>query len=332
HAATCLRSSYHINVNDRYFTQMSWSHPFSWVHALLFPILNGATIVIDHGLEGAEFLNFLIESRVNRLLGTPGQFFKILLNCSTEKKALIGIKSITVGGGQMATNVQAVFKRMKIPVAHCYGQTEALWTLSMQDTVPDENDEFPEMHKPLAGMKYKVLDANGDQIEGSESRTGLLAVTTPTMLNRYEGTSKDLEKATKGVIRGTWLYTGDMAQLEGEGETLRILPLGRKVDLIEVDGEIISMPEITAVLKSISGVDDAAAFVTLTGRGEKAIAGAVVKAATSTLTDKSILAFLQQKLHDSRLPRAIVFTDHIPKDLAGSPNYSKLRGQFSGTI
>ena len=56
HASLYLKNASGIQPADRVFTQLSWAHPFPFVHGLLFPLLAGSTVVIEHGLEGVELL------------------------------------------------------------------------------------------------------------------------------------------------------------------------------------------------------------------------------------------------------------------------------------
>ena len=187
----------------------------------------------------------------------------------------------------------------------------------------------PGVHgKALPGMKYKVMDDNGDEIEGSDRRVGHLAVCSPTLMQAYYG--KDLEKETKNSIRGTWLYTGDIAALEGEGDELKLTFLGRKEDLIQVDGDYTPMDELDLLLRKIPGLTDGAGFVTKNSKNQLVVACAVVKNPGTSVHEKTILDVCAQRLPEGLRPRGVVFTDVIPRDAGGNVNYSRLRGQFSG--
>src|SRR5262249_24581230 len=156
----------------------SWAHPFSFIHGMLFPMMNGMCAVIDHGLQAAEYLDFLIESRVTRLVGTPPYYLKLLITSKNEKKPPVGIKSATVGLGQLSNELRRVFQVLKVPAPHVYGMSENVWTIAMETI--EETSLEPGVHgKALPGMKYKVMDDNGDEIEGAERRTGPLAVAGP---------------------------------------------------------------------------------------------------------------------------------------------------------
>jgi long-chain acyl-CoA synthetase len=324
HSVFSLKAPYHTLPTDRFITTMSWAHPFAFVHGMLYPFLTGSTCVIDHGLQAVEFLDFLLDSRVTRIVGTPPFFHKLLVNCKNEKKFLPGTKSITVGLGQMSAELRKAFNMLKIKVSQCYGQTENVWTITMEDIASAEVEMGG--GRPLPGMKYKVIDKEGDTIDSKDSRIGLLAVTGPTVMNGYP----NMDQETKNAIRGTWLYTGDMARLEGDGDDLKIFFLGRKEDVIEIDGEYILPTPVDKVIRSLPGVKDAAAFVTKTSKNQKVVAVAVVKVENFALSEKQVTDACTAHVHAGLMPRAVAFTDFIPREPGGGVNYGRLRGQFSG--
>jgi acyl-CoA synthetase (AMP-forming)/AMP-acid ligase II len=326
HAASTVRVCWKPLPTDRVLTTLSWAHPFSFVHSMLFPLLNGMTMVIDHGLQAVEFLDFLVESRVTRLVGVPSFYLKLLVTCRNEKRPLVGIKSAIVGVGTLSHELKRAFQVLKIPAPHVYGQVENVWTIAMEglDTVSTEPGLFG---RALVGLKYKVMDPNGDEIEGRERRVGMLAVSGPSIMTGYFG--KEHEKDTRNALRGSWLYTGDYAALEGEGDELSIEFLGRRDDVLNQDGEITSISHMDTVLRKIPGLVDAAGFVAKNVRGQTVPLAVLVKNHASPLNEHHVMDFCKEHMPDGLNPVAITFVDTIPRDIGGNVNYHKLRSQFS---
>lgn len=328
-AASILKGTYKPLSTDRLHTKLTWAHPYSFVHGFLFPLMQGMTLVIDHGLEAVEYLDFLIQSRVTRLVGTPPYYLKLLITSKNEKKPPAGIKSASVGLGRLSNELRRVFQVLKIPAPHVYGMTEHVWTISME-SIEDINIE-PGVHgKPLPGVKYKVMDDHGDEIEGPERRVGLLAISGPAVMQGYLG--KEYEKETKNALRGTWLYTGDIATLEGKDDELKFTYLGRKEDLVKVDGQYRSVDVVDSILRKIPGLQDAAAFAVKNSKNQVVVACALVKTQGSPVNEKQILGTCSKALPEDLHPKGIVFTDVIPRDTGGNVNYHRLRGQFSGIV
>jgi acyl-CoA synthetase (AMP-forming)/AMP-acid ligase II len=332
-AQASIKGSYRVLSTDRLLTTLSWAHPFALVHGLLFPLMTGMAIVIDPGLQALEFLDFLVSARVTRLVGIPPFYNKLIQVCRVEKRPIFGIKSVTVGLGQLSHEMRRVFQIMKIPTLHVYGMTENVWTISME-SVPEKIEEMnvePEFHgKGLPGFKYKVLDSNGDQIEGEDRRVGSLAVMTPSVMQGYYG--KAHEGDTKSALRGTWLYTGDYVALEGANESLRLNFIGRKEDLLKTESELLSLESVDKVLRKIESVQDAAAFVSKDAKNRSVVVCAVVKNPGSALNEKQIIDACKQSISPELQPMAVAFTDFIPRDTAGNINHHKLRALFSGIV
>ncbi len=326
-AAQSLKTIYHLNANDRITTPMNWAHPYAFIHGFLFPIMMGGTVVIDHGMENKEYLEFISDSRTTRIVGTPPSFLKLLLACRSEKRGIPSVRSVTVGLGQLQPELQRAFQALKIAVSHCYGQAEAGWTICMEDpTEPADYHQPGGVGKPLMGFKYKVMDEQFDEKEG-DSREGYLAMSGPSLMTAY----LDREKDTKSVLRGTWLYTGDYVRLEGEGDTMRITFLGRRDELIIDNGTITSVVDIDWALKGAPGVEDGAGFTLKDQRGRPIVAVAVVKVQNNPLNEKAVIDLCSSKLSGELVPKVVVFTDTIPRDAGGNVNRIKLKAQFAGT-
>lgn len=324
-AATCLKSTYHLTGVDRVLTQMSWAHAFPFVHGMLFPLMSGACCVIDHGLDALQFIEFMIDSRVSRLVATPPLCLKLLMTCRNEKKMIPGLKSITVGIGCLSTELKKAFSLLKISVSQCYGQVENLWTICMEDTQHEgETDRFC-VGKGLPGFKYKVMDDNLDPIETSDARTGYLAVASPCIMSGY----LDQEKESKNVMRGTWLYTGDIVTARGEGDDLQITYVGRKEDVIKAGDSYQSIAQVDAVLRKIQGIQDAACFTAKNSRGHTVLVAVCVKQAGVVTNEKIVMDYCTANLSIEFCPKAAVFTDTIPRDQGNNVICSKLRAQFS---
>ncbi len=330
-AGISLRGAYRLSPADRICSPMSWAHPFSFSQSLLLPLLNGSTCVIDHGLQGKESLAFLLQSKTSRLAGSP-QLFEGLLNA--QAKLPPTLKMALVGWGSLPPKSAESLRAQGVSVSHCYGQAENLWSIAIEDPAitessPAEPPYFCALGLP--GLQYKVLDENGDLIEGTGSRTGLLAVTGKTLMQGYLG----LEKETKNALRGSWLYTGDIAQLEdqeGADQPVKLTFLGRKEDLFLESGFFYVPRTRDGVVRAMKGVQDAALFVVKNQLGKTVVACAVVKAPGFPLQEKQIQDACRGKMEPELIPTAIVFTDFIPRDGGGNVHGARLRGQFTGVI
>ncbi len=330
-AASLVRKYYHLNATDKIMSSMNWAHPFSLVHGLLVPLLNGSTCAIDPQHRTQELIDYIAEYRINRFVGTPNFYFQLLFLCSSAKFPLPGVKSVTVGLGMLSTATKKTFALLKIPVIHVYGMAENVWTIAIED---GDTAEFKQetFLKPLPGVKYKVLDEAGDEVPGEGVRQGPLAVMAETVMNAYIGPEKEkkeLERLTKQMKRGTWLYTGDMARLEGVDDEMKIVYLGRETDVKRIGKDCFRADAIDSVAQGIPGVEEAAGFLKGDAAGEIHFAVAVVKN-TKGLGEKDVLEHCKANLKAELQPKYVYFLDTLPKDSAGNVNRFSLRRQFTG--
>lgn len=332
-AAVLLKRSYKLNPTDRILTTMAWNHPFAWIHGVLLGILNGHTVTIHHGLEGKELLDFLVAAKVTRLVDQPRFFQRLLMFCKEFQWRLPGTRSVTIGCGYVPAMTLKIFSLMKIKALQCYGLSEAGWTVALSDFEKDAEETRPGVMRSIPGFKYKVVDEQGDSLEGKEARTGHLAVSGPSLMVGYVGPKKakeDLEKATKNALRGTWLYTQDLATLEDDGDDVKVTFLSRKTEVQFIEGKYLNPAEMDEAVRGVAGVQEAAGFVTKSQLGKPILALAAVKMEGKTVAEKDLLDACRATLPAALHPSFVTFTDVLPKDWMGQVNRSRLSRQFSG--
>src|SRR3989338_7595633 len=138
------------------------------------------------------------------------------------------------------------------------------------------------------------------------------------MSSYYYAEKAKSEVETKKAIRGTWLHTGDLVTITGEHDETRIFFHERVEDTLRVGSEFVLPTSVDRAVKQVPGVQDAAGFVAQAGKEERLLACAVVKAPGSTLKEKEVLDFCSKSLPPLSVPKAIVLTDMIPRDLGGN--------------
>ncbi|MDC7290326.1 acyl--CoA ligase [Blautia schinkii] len=156
--------------------------------------------------------------------------------------------------------------------------------------------------------KFLLVDDERRPLEKTDhEHPGLLAISGGmNMLGYYE----DQEETDK-VMSGPYIYTNDIAYMEGENVYL----LGRKGDVINVGGNKVSPGEVEEAAKQYSGVADCACVP-----AKDKIQGEVPKLyiVTDKPVDKAQLSiFLSGKLEPYKLPKHIVEIDEIPKTFNG---------------
>ncbi len=178
-------------------------------------------------------------------------------------------------------------------------------------------DKVGAIGKPGYLWAAKVVDEHG--VEVPQGQVGELIVCGPGVMQCYY---KNPE-ATAEVLKGDWLYTGDMAEVDGDGF---IYLVDRKKDVVISGGENLYPVQIEDFLRKFDKLKDVAVIGLPDPRlGEIAAAIVEVKEGVSC-TEEEINAFCQE-LPRYKRPRKIIF-DHVPRNPTGKIEKPALREKY----
>ena len=163
------------------------------------------------------------------------------------------------------------------------------------------------------------MDEQGNEVP--QGQVGELIVSGPGVMQCYY---KNPE-ATAEVLKGDWLYTGDMAEMDADGF---IYLVDRKKDVVISGGENLYPVQIEDFLRRFEKLKDVAVIGLPDARlGEIAAAIVEVKEGVDC-TEEEINAFCQE-LPRYKRPRKIIF-DRIPRNPTGKIEKPKLRQKYCG--
>ncbi len=169
------------------------------------------------------------------------------------------------------------------------------------------------------GWQVKIIDEDGNTVQNG--KVGELCVKGPGVMKCYY---KD-EKATDEILKGEWLYTGDMAKEDEDGF---IYLVDRKKDVIITGGENLYPVQIEDFLRRHQAIKDVAVIGLPDERlGEIATAIIEVKDGFS-LSEDEVNEFCLDMPRYKR-PRKIIFAD-VPRNPTGKIEKPKLREKYCG--
>lgn len=129
----------------------------------------------------------------------------------------------------------------------------------------------------------------------------------------FAGYLDDPQLNAEAFVDG-WFRLGDLGRFDEHGDLTLV---GRIKDTINRGGEKIAPQEIDAVLQSLPGVVDAAAFgVPHPALGEEVVA-AIVRATGSSVDADTAIAAVRAQLGERRSPRQVWFVRALPRTEAG---------------
>ena len=172
---------------------------------------------------------------------------------------------------------------------------------------------------PGYGWQVKIVDENRKEVP---SGVGELAVKGPGVMKCYY---KDVEATNEVMDDEGWLYTGDMAERDGDGF---IYLVDRKKDVIITGGENIYPVQIEDFLRAHNGIKDVA-VIGLPDKRLGEIAAAVIEAKEGvTLSEEEIGEFCMA-LPRYKRPRKVIFAK-VPRNPTGKIEKPLLRKTYCG--
>lgn len=225
-----------------------------------------------------------------------------------------------------------------------YGMTEVGMALSCGLDFADRVDAS--VGWPLPSVQARLVDDNGEVIPPGEDvdpttgreRSGEIQLRGPTIFKEYwrnpAATAKEFVSDPDG--QGSWFKTGDVAVRRPVPEASRTQPWtkgpmyfiqGRKsADIIKSGGEKVSALEVERELLSLPEVAEAAVVAVPSGKwGHKV--GAVILLDKDVVTSWSPMDMrraLKSRLVNYKIPQVMRVVDHIPRNAMGKINKKEL--------
>ncbi len=184
--------------------------------------------ILAKRLEGASLG---LADRTLRLLG-----FLFLYRQVLDKLGMLRVRLAMSGAAPISPEVLKFYQILGLPVAQVYGQTEVTGISHYQ---PGDDLGIGSVGRPL------------DEVECRLAEDGEIMLQGPTV---FAGYYKD-EAATSRTVRDGWLYTGDVGELDQDGN---LYITDRKKDiLITSGGKNLSPSEIENRLKFSPFINEA---------------------------------------------------------------------------
>jgi long-chain acyl-CoA synthetase len=189
-----------------------------------------------------------------------------------------------------------------------YGLTESMLGAVM---TPVNGEYRPgSVGVPLPDVEVRIADMDTGEGSLPAGEQGEIVMRAPQIMVGYW----QRPEATTEMLRGEWLYTGDLGYLDEDGY---MYISGRKKNLIKPSGFQVWPREVEEVILSHPAVEDVrVAGVPDDYQGE-AVKAWIVLAPGQHLTVDEIRKYARQKLVGYKVPRHVEFRDSLPKSAMG---------------
>jgi long-chain acyl-CoA synthetase len=213
-----------------------------------------------------------------------------------------------------------------VPLYEGYGLTEAAPVVTSNLVPLSDGSGWAEpkpgsIGRALPGVEVRLMDDTEDEVEVGD--LGLLEVRGPNLFAGYWPDSSG------GPDAEGWFATGDLAVADDDGDYYLV---GRRNDLVLVNGFNVYPAEVEAVLAKLEGVREVAVLGEPEVDGSQAVVAYVVPEPGASLDPDELIAAAGASLARFKLPRRIVEVDALPHTATGKVMKWRLRTAAGGAV
>jgi len=305
-------------------------HANGWGHPQASTML-GIKQVMVRRFEPKHVFQLIQEHRATYMCLVPSMTNALIHSPDRGGWDLSSMRVVNIGGAASSPELVERVERT-FPGCSCvtgYGLTETSPMITATQPLDAIHLSESERREHLAmtgravlGASVRVVDSNLKDVPRDRKSIGEVIAMGDQVMDGYFGDAD----ATRAVMSGPWLHTGDMAVWNQDGY---IQIVDRKKQIIISGGENISSLEVEAAISAHPAVLECAVVAAPDLKWGEVPAAIVVLKNGSTLTRDDLLAFLQQRLGRFKLPRVIEFSaDPLPKTGTGKVRKNELRERF----
>ena len=292
-------------VGERIICMMPVSHSYGMAMGLfLAPNCRGALVLLRKFIP-EDVLAAVEAERITIFPGSPTVFVGLMAH---PRFAATNWKSVHTCYSGASALAEETLRRWRdavgAPVHEGYGQTEAGPVLSFN---------------PVGGpVKSGSVGVPVPQTEIEIVERGEIRARGPQIMQGY----RNLPEETAQTLRGGWLYTGDIGELDADGY---LFICGRKKDMLIVGGYNVYPRELEEVLVLHPAVLEAAVIgVRDEYRGELPVAYVALRPGARASED-DLVAHCRANLARYKIPAQIRIVEALPKTSVGKIDKNALR-------
>ena len=305
--AAAVSVNFSLSHNDSMLTLMPLSHSAPLNTFFMSGLYCGASHVIgDFTPKG--FLNWIQQEKTTFSFAAPVAYLLAAKDPDLASYDLSTMRVFAYGGGPLALasyhHVKKAFRNENF--YQVYGLTEA---------GPNGILLYPEEHlekagsigkNPTVNMEIRIVRPDGTDTAPNEY--GEILLTGDSLMLGYDNNPAE----TNTVLKGGWLYTGDIAYRDEDGYFYIV---DRKKDVIISGGVNIYPREIEEVLAKHDAVlESCVVGVPHEEWGETVKAVVVLKGQVS---EEELRVFTAEHLAEFKCPRIYSFVDELPRNASG---------------
>ncbi len=209
---------------------------------------------------------------------------------------------IAFGAGCTKGTWKAFEQRFGVEIREVYGMTEASCFTTLNRT-----GKVGSIGKPYPYFELRIVDDNGQPVEAGQSGEICVREQEPGLI--MQGYLEN-SAGTGAELRDGWLYTGDLACCDAEGDYYY---LGRKKDSFRRRGENISAWEVEHIINAHPDIQESAVVGVAAEVGEQDLKVFIKCASGVRLDPLDFIKWCEPRMAYYQIPRYIAFIEDFEK-------------------
>jgi fatty-acyl-CoA synthase len=291
--------------------------------AFLTPLLYvGGRIILARDFDPVSSMRWILDEGCTVILGVPTLFQMWMESDYFDQADFSKVHFFISGGAPCPPKLMNAWRKRKgIIFRQGYGLTEVganCFSMTDEDSVPKTGS----VGKPIFHSKMRIVDPEtGEAVPVGES--GELLIWGPHVCLGYWRNPA----ATAESIEDGWFHTGDMVHKDVDGFYYID---GRYKDMIKSGGENIYSAEVEAVYRKHPSVKDAALIGMPHEKwGEVGLMVLILNQGMQ-VSENELKTFARENLANFKIPKKVLFGDHLPYSPYGKVEKAKLRQKYVG--
>ncbi|MBS0560111.1 MAG: AMP-binding protein [Proteobacteria bacterium] len=292
------------------------------MHCFTVPqLLAGAFTILIEAPAPDVVLQLIEAHAITSFFAPPTVWISLLRHPDFAMRDLSSLKNIYYGASIMPVPVLHEL-RERLPQAgtyNCYGQTE----IGPIATIlrPEEHPARPaSCGRPVLNVETRVVDPDMNDVPPGTH--GEIVHRSPQLLTGYWNKPEETEAA----FRGGWFHSGDVGYFDEEGY---LYIVDRIRDVINTGGVLVASREVEEALFTHPAVSEVAVIGAPDPKWIEAVTAFVVLRDGQSTTEEALIAHARTLLAPYKLPKRVIFTEHLPRNTAGKLLKRELRKQVA---
>jgi long-chain acyl-CoA synthetase len=311
-----------VTAEDRVFLPLPLFHVFGLNAGLGLALYFGAGLVLSARFDAAASLRLLQDEHISVVVGAPLEF----ASWAGQPEFAAGFRGVRLalsGSAPLPPELTDRYAEVGVGLFEGYGLTEAAPVVTLNLSAAEQGGwrqpKAGSVGRPLPGVQVRLVDSDGEVVEVGD--LGLLEVRGENLFVGYWPDGSD------GPDADGWFATGDLAVADDDGDYYLV---GRRSDLVLVNGFNVYPAEVEAVFRKLPGVAEVAVLGEPDSDTSESIIAYLVPEAGVVLDPDELLEQAGRSLARFKLPRRIVEVNTLPHTVTGKVMKWRLRAASSG--